>query len=212
MKYTIDKQERFAVMEIQEEKLDSRVAPALKGEFVLLGNEGFRNIVVNLEHVQLADSSGLSALLVGNRICQQNEGQFVLCCLSPHLQKLIDISQLNTVLNILPTQEEAMESVMLGDLELELEDEMRVIDRNGSQDEDLEEEEEEEVLMAGDEDEWVDDDDDLALDDDDEDEWDDDDDAADDDDSWDDDDDVVADDDDFEDEWEEDDDVVADDF
>ncbi|MBX3102981.1 MAG: STAS domain-containing protein [Bacteroidetes bacterium] len=212
MKYTIDKQERFALMEIQEEKLDSRTAPALKGEFVLLGNEGFRNIVVNLGHVQLADSSGLSALLVGNRICQQNEGQFVLCCLGPHLQKLIDISQLNTVLNILPTQEEAVEAVMLGDLELELEDEMRVIDGNGSRDEDLEEEEEV-LLVAGDDDDWSsEEEDDLDFDEDDED-WEDDDDLPEegDEDAWDDDD--VAAEDDFDDDWDdEEEDVVDDDF
>ena len=66
------------------------------------------------------DSSGLSALLVGNRTIHQNGGLFVLACMSDHVMKLIKISQLDGVLNILPSVEEAVDAVFMNDLENDL--------------------------------------------------------------------------------------------
>ena len=68
MKYTIDKQEQFTLINLHEEKLDSTLAPQLKSDFVSLHTEGTRNVILDLKEVKYIDSSGLSALLVGNRI------------------------------------------------------------------------------------------------------------------------------------------------
>lgn len=189
MKYAIDKQENVAIIDLMEEKLDSRVAPALKGEFVLLNSEGYKNIILSLEQVKFADSSGLSALLVGNRLCDQKEGVMVLYGITPMVQKIMEISQLTTVLNIVPTRQEALDAVMLGNLELELEDELRIIDRSGAADEDEEEEEFDD--FSADVEDWDEDEDDLPADEewDDEDDFDDDLEEGDEDDVWDDDDD-----------------------
>jgi Anti-anti-sigma regulatory factor (antagonist of anti-sigma factor) len=93
MKYTIDKQEKYTLLKLHEEKLDSSVAPQLKSEMVTLHAEGVRNIILDLSEVKYTDSSGLSSLLVGNRILQEEGGIFVLACLSDHTMKLIKISQ-----------------------------------------------------------------------------------------------------------------------
>jgi len=66
--------------------------------------------------------AGLSALLVGNRIVQEDGGIFVLACLSDHTMKLIKISQLDSVLNILPTVEEAIDTVFMHEIEKDLKD------------------------------------------------------------------------------------------
>ena len=75
MKYTIDKQEKYSLLRLHEEKLDSNVAPALKSELITLHAEGIRNIILDLAEVKYTDSSGLSALLVGNRILQEDGGR-----------------------------------------------------------------------------------------------------------------------------------------
>ncbi len=72
MKYTIDKQEKYTLLRLHEEKMDSSVAPNLKSEMVTLQAEGARNIILDLTEVKYTDSSGLSALLVGNRIFQED--------------------------------------------------------------------------------------------------------------------------------------------
>ena len=120
MKYTIDKQEKYSLLHLHEDKLDSSVAPNLKSELITLHAEGVRNIILDLKDIKYTDSSGLSALLVGNRIVQEEGGIFVLACLSEHTMKLIKISQLDSVLNIMPTVEEAVDAVFMHEIEKDL--------------------------------------------------------------------------------------------
>ena len=120
MKYTVDKQEKYTLLQLNESKLDTHLAPQLKSEFVTLHAEGVKNIILDMSEVKYTDSSGLSALLVGNRTFQQNDGFFVLATLSEHVMKLIKISQLDGVLNIHPTVEEAIDATFMNDIEKDL--------------------------------------------------------------------------------------------
>jgi len=122
MKYTIDKQEKYSLLRLHEEKLDSNVAPNLKSELITLHAEGVHNIILDLSEVKYTDSSGLSALLVGNRIMQEEGGIFVLSSLSEHTLKLIKISQLDSVLNIHLKVEEAVDAVFMHEIEKDLKD------------------------------------------------------------------------------------------
>lgn len=123
MKYTIDKNEKYSLLRLHEEKMDTTIAPALKSELITLHAEGVRNIILDLSEVKYTDSSGLSALLVGNRILQEDGGIFVLTCLSDHTKKLIRISQLDSVLNIIPTVQEAIDAVLMHEIERDLQNE-----------------------------------------------------------------------------------------
>jgi anti-sigma B factor antagonist len=123
MKYSVDKQEKYTLLHLNEEKLDSSIAPQLKSEMVTLHAEGVRNIILDLSEVKYTDSSGLSALLVGNRILQEDNGIFILTRLSDHTMKLIKISQLDSVLNILPTVEEAIDAIFMHEIEKDMKDE-----------------------------------------------------------------------------------------
>ncbi|MBX2970782.1 MAG: STAS domain-containing protein [Cyclobacteriaceae bacterium] len=120
MKYTIDKKEKYSLLHLHEDKLDSSVAPGLKSELITLHAEGVKNIILDLNEVKYTDSSGLSALLVGNRIVQEDGGIFILTSLSDHTMKLIKISQLDSVLNILPKVEEAIDAVFMHEIEKDL--------------------------------------------------------------------------------------------
>ena len=111
MKYTIDKQEKYSVIRLHEEKMDSGIAPNLKSELITLHAEGVRNIILDLSEVKYTDSSGLSAMLVGNRVLQEDDGMFVLAGLSDHTSKLIKISQLDSVLNIMDSVDAAIDAI-----------------------------------------------------------------------------------------------------
>lgn len=117
MKFSIDKEEKYTIITLNEDKLDTLVAPALKSEFTTLNAEGVKNIILDLSNVKYADSSGLSAILVANRLCGALDGYLILTGLQSHVQKLIDISQLSDVLNIIPTTEEAIEAIFMNELE-----------------------------------------------------------------------------------------------
>jgi len=123
MKFNLQKEDKYAVVSTDVEKLDSLNAPDLKSELVYLVKNGHRNIVVDMKATRYCDSSGLSALLTGNRLAKEEEGTFVICGLQPSVEKLISISQLNTVFNIVPTKDEAVDMVMMEEIERELKEE-----------------------------------------------------------------------------------------
>lgn len=120
MKYSIDKQDKYCLIKLNEEKLDSTLAPNLKSDFITLHAEGVKNAILELADVKYIDSSGLSALLVGNRIYHENEGMFIISGVTEHVMKLIKISQLDGVLNLLPTVEEAIDAVYMNEIENDL--------------------------------------------------------------------------------------------
>ena len=120
MKFSIDKHEKYAVLTLEEETLDTRFAPNLKSELVLLNSTGFRNIILDLHQVNFADSSGLSAMLVGNRLCQGSNGTFVVARSSDNVKKLIEISQLQDVLEMIPSLEEASDYIFIEEIQREL--------------------------------------------------------------------------------------------
>jgi anti-sigma B factor antagonist len=123
MNFEIEKKEGYAVVRVMLEKLDSQISPALKSELVVLNADDFKNIIIDLTDTRYCDSSGLSAILVANRLCKNSSGTFVLCGLQRSVSKLISISQLDTILNITPTVQEAVDFLAMEEVERDLDNE-----------------------------------------------------------------------------------------
>lgn len=123
MKYSVDKQEKYTLLKLDEEKLDATISPELKSTFVSMNAEGTQSFIVDLGSVKYIDSSGLSAILIANRLCNEQNGTLVLVSVTEHVMKLIKISQLEGVLNILPTIEEGIDLVFMNDIEKDLKNE-----------------------------------------------------------------------------------------
>jgi anti-sigma B factor antagonist len=125
MKFSLDKHEKYVLVKLNESKINSLVTPQLKSELILINAEGQRNIVLDLSQVKFADSSGLSSLLVGHRLCKNAEGSFIMVGLNDAVARLVTISQLDTVLNIVPTVEEAIDLIFMEEIEKELKKEAK---------------------------------------------------------------------------------------
>ena len=133
MHFETEQNDRFALIRSNVEKLDSTKAPDLKSEIVYLNKQGYRNMIVDLSRSKYCDSSGLSAILVGNRLCKEAKGSFVLAGVQDGVQKLITISQLDNVLNVTPTLDEAKDLLFMEEVERDLgEDDDREEGKNGS--------------------------------------------------------------------------------
>lgn len=117
MHFTLDKHEKYVVIKLHEEKLNTLLAAELKSELLLLNTQSFNNIILDLTESLYCDSSGLSAILVGNRLCRNSNGVFVITGLSDTVLKLVQISQLDQVLNITSTLSEAVDLVLVGEVE-----------------------------------------------------------------------------------------------
>ncbi|MBL7882608.1 MAG: STAS domain-containing protein [Bacteroidia bacterium] len=108
MSFQIENTSGYSVIKVKAEKLDSNLAPALKSELVVLNTDGVKNIIIDLSEARYCDSSGLSAILVANRLCKNCEGSFVLTGLQEPVKKLIVISQLDSILVITASLDEAI--------------------------------------------------------------------------------------------------------
>lgn len=120
MNLTIDRQDKYVVIKVHESKLTSGVAPELKAEIVMMHHQGYKNMIVDLSEVQYCDSSGLSAILTGYRLCRDTNGTYVLTSVQDHVRKLISISQLDNVLTVLPTISEAVDYIFMEEVEKQL--------------------------------------------------------------------------------------------
>jgi anti-anti-sigma factor len=107
MEFKIEKLDTHTLIQVMIDKLDTHIAPSLKSELVLIAGNGEKNIILDLNNCRYCDSSGLSAILVANRLCKNANGTFVLSGLQTAVERLITISQLDTVLNITTTIDEA---------------------------------------------------------------------------------------------------------
>ena len=119
MKYSVNKTDNHCTFKLDEQKLDSTLSADIKSEFLTLQAEGVKNLIFDLSEVKYTDSSGLSAILVGNRVFAEPD-YFILAGVNDHVMKLIKISQLDKVLNILPTVEESIDAVFMHEIEKEL--------------------------------------------------------------------------------------------
>jgi anti-sigma B factor antagonist len=121
MKYSVDKKDDYAVLTLGEENLNSLKAPDLKSELIVLHNAGIKNLIMDLSNTKFVDSSGLSAILTGNRLWADSGNEFVLTGLvHPSVKMLITISRLDSVLTIKNSLNEAAKFVMMATLKNEL--------------------------------------------------------------------------------------------
>lgn len=125
MKFTLDKHEKYVLIKLNESKLNTLITPQLKSELILINTEGQRNIILDLSAVKYSDSSGLSSLLVGHRLCSNAAGSFIITGMNESISRLVNISQLETVLNIVPSVEEGIDLIFMEEIEKDLRKEIR---------------------------------------------------------------------------------------
>jgi len=107
VKFSILKKDSHTRIIVNKENLDTRIAPELKSELVAIVGSGEKNMLIDLSNCSNCDSSGLSALLLGNRLCQESNGKFVLCGLSSRIRESLDLLGFEDFLAIVGTWEEA---------------------------------------------------------------------------------------------------------
>ena len=122
MKYSIEKTEKYTKLTLDEDKLDTLKAPQLKSELVTLYQSGMVNLILDLSKVKYVDSSGLSSILVAHRMSKEVKGCLIMVGVNDHVMKLMKISKLENVLQMVPTVEEAVDAVFLNEIEKDLED------------------------------------------------------------------------------------------
>jgi anti-anti-sigma factor len=120
MSFRTEKYDNYTLIKFSTDKLDAVVSPDLKSELVLINKQGEKNILIDLESVRYCDSSGLSALLIGNRLCNESKGSFILSSIQPTVAKLLVISQLDSIFKITKTFDDALGLLTIDEIERNL--------------------------------------------------------------------------------------------
>ena len=78
MNFIVENKESKVMIRCHVEKLDTLNAPELKSHFLHQSKQLFSHFIVDLSRVKYCDSSGLSALLVGNRLAKEKKSKMIL--------------------------------------------------------------------------------------------------------------------------------------
>lgn len=112
MNFELKRIGQIAIFKLSEKRLDSTISGMVKGEFtILLHAEEVNKLVVDMSEVESCDSSGLSALLLAYRVLSTNQGAIRIASPSKNVATLIRISQLDRVLPICNTVNEAIQEL-----------------------------------------------------------------------------------------------------
>lgn len=112
MDYEIKRTKDIAVFKLNEKRLDHSISGMVKAEFtILLHAEDITKLIIDLSEVEGCDSSGLSSLLLAYRIMNTSGGHLRLASPSKSVLTLINISQLNRVLTVTDTVQDAIKEL-----------------------------------------------------------------------------------------------------
>ena len=92
-------------------EVDVYTAPKFKTALIELIDQGNYHVVVNLGSVQYMDSAGLGALVSGLKRVREHNGSINLVSPTVPVQRVLDITRLSKILNIYPTEQQALDAV-----------------------------------------------------------------------------------------------------
>ncbi|MCF8240410.1 MAG: STAS domain-containing protein [Melioribacteraceae bacterium] len=102
----------ISIFKLNEERFDAGIAGLVKGELtIILHAEDVSKLIFDLSEVEYCDSSGLSAILLAFRILQSKEGHIRIASPTKNVKTLIQISQLDRILPICNTVNEAIKDL-----------------------------------------------------------------------------------------------------
>lgn len=116
MNYSIQKNEQYALIRLNEAAFDGDFATDFETLSRSLFREGYSNIIVDMAAVQSVGMAGVTSIRKINRQCTNEVGLLVLVTKDDDLIEFLD-SAGGSDLTILPTVEEAIDAVFMNELE-----------------------------------------------------------------------------------------------
>jgi len=93
-----------------EGELDHHAAEQLKKQATAaMESKTIKHIVLNLESLTFMDSSGLGVILGRYKQIKQQQGQMVVCAISPSIKRLFEMSGLFKVIQIESSESSALQ-------------------------------------------------------------------------------------------------------
>jgi len=118
MNYSLQKKEQYAYIDLEEAAFSNDVPASFEETSRELFREGFNNLIVNMQVTKDIDANGTAILKKINRLCINDLGMLVIVTKDDDFIDLLEALKIPD-LNILPTQEEAIDAIFMNNLENE---------------------------------------------------------------------------------------------
>ena len=118
MNHSLQKKEQYAYIDLEETAFADEVPAAFEEKSRELFREGFNNLIVNMQVTKSVDTNGTAVLKKVNWLCKNDLGMLVIVTRDDDFIDLLESLKIPD-LNILPTQEEAIDAVFMNNLENE---------------------------------------------------------------------------------------------
>jgi anti-anti-sigma regulatory factor len=116
----LDTKEKFHVITILEPVLTANMTEELERTFNDCTQNGVKNIILNLGVVTSMEPEAAMGLCNMQQASYENNHSFVFCSLQKDLEKWLDEKELLEVMNVTPTESEAMDIVQMEEIEREM--------------------------------------------------------------------------------------------
>ena len=100
MKFEIDKQKDKTIFKLESDTLGHEIAAELKAELIFLQKEIDNQFIIDIGEVKKCDSSGLSVLLLSERLEREKERKLILQNVNTNVRDLMKIARLDRVFEI----------------------------------------------------------------------------------------------------------------
>ncbi len=108
----LSKQNEVAVVQLVDDKVMDAERIAMLGEELLslADSQQGAKVLINMDNVRFLSSSAINKLIVLERRLTGNGGDLKLSNLSPEVEEVFNITQLSSVFDICPDEQNAIES------------------------------------------------------------------------------------------------------
>jgi anti-anti-sigma regulatory factor len=120
MQVKIDTREKFHAITIGEPILAANMTEELEVTLLPLLEQEVKNVVLILKDIQIVEEAAAEELVKIQQAFYDNGNSFVICELTPAVEKSLEDNSLLEMMNVTPTESEAWDIVQLEEVEREL--------------------------------------------------------------------------------------------
>ena len=120
MKVKIDTKEVFHIITPEEHEFAANMTEELGKICLPMLNTKIKNIVLNLGVIERIDLQYAKDIITLQQQFYDNDCSFVICCLKKEIEKILDENDLLELMNVTPTESEAIEIVQMEEIERDI--------------------------------------------------------------------------------------------
>lgn len=107
---TSENESQYKIINVPTSVIDIEILEVVKTEVDEILDSGIMNIIMNFANLEYLSSIGLGLLVYTNNKCNDQGGNFAVCCLRDNTLDMMKLTKLDTVINIFKTEEDALEA------------------------------------------------------------------------------------------------------